>query len=71
MMPTYNQLAASSLLNQQYNAALGLGTINNLLSTSDVSNVIMYTFLQHYGLSVAVYHMAAVVQAPLCLFLIL
>uniref|UniRef100_A0A3B4VEK1 LSM family member 14B n=1 Tax=Seriola dumerili TaxID=41447 RepID=A0A3B4VEK1_SERDU len=24
MMPTYNQLAASSLLNQQYNAALGL-----------------------------------------------
>ncbi|XP_051272513.1 protein LSM14 homolog B-like isoform X2 [Dicentrarchus labrax] len=25
MMPTYNQLAASSLLNQQYNAALGLG----------------------------------------------
>lgn len=26
MMPTYNQLAASSLLNQQYSAALGLGT---------------------------------------------
>ncbi|XP_061902762.1 protein LSM14 homolog B-like isoform X1 [Entelurus aequoreus] len=25
MMPTYNQLAANSLLNQQYNAALGLG----------------------------------------------
>uniref|UniRef100_A0A3Q0RZI8 LSM family member 14B n=1 Tax=Amphilophus citrinellus TaxID=61819 RepID=A0A3Q0RZI8_AMPCI len=25
MMPTYNQLAASSLLNQQYSAALGLG----------------------------------------------
>ncbi|KAK5934459.1 hypothetical protein CgunFtcFv8_014859 [Champsocephalus gunnari] len=25
MMPTYNQLAATSLLNQQYNAALGLG----------------------------------------------
>ncbi|XP_020489446.2 protein LSM14 homolog B [Labrus bergylta] len=25
MMPTYNQLAASSLLSQQYNAALGLG----------------------------------------------
>ncbi|XP_029948064.1 protein LSM14 homolog B-like [Salarias fasciatus] len=25
MMPNYNQLAASSLLNQQYNAALGLG----------------------------------------------
>lgn len=25
VMPTYNQLAASSLLNQQYNAALGLG----------------------------------------------
>lgn len=27
MMPTYNQLAATSLLNQQYNAALGLGII--------------------------------------------
>ncbi|XP_059185592.1 protein LSM14 homolog B-like isoform X2 [Centropristis striata] len=25
MMPTYNQLAATTLLNQQYNAALGLG----------------------------------------------
>ncbi|KAK5872936.1 hypothetical protein PBY51_013594 [Eleginops maclovinus] len=25
MMPTYNQLAATSLLNQQYNSALGLG----------------------------------------------
>lgn len=25
VMPTYNQLAASSLLNQQYNTALGLG----------------------------------------------
>lgn len=28
MMPTFNQLAASSLLNQQYNAALGLSTDN-------------------------------------------
>lgn len=28
-MPTYNQLAASSLLNQQY-AALGLGTVYNV-----------------------------------------
>lgn len=30
MMPTYNQLAATSLLNQQYNAALGLGTVIDL-----------------------------------------
>lgn len=29
-MPTYNQLAASSLLNQQYNAALGMGTVTGL-----------------------------------------
>uniref|UniRef100_A0A8C5EH34 LSM family member 14B n=1 Tax=Gouania willdenowi TaxID=441366 RepID=A0A8C5EH34_GOUWI len=29
MMPTYNQLAATSLLNQQYNAALGLGEHTN------------------------------------------
>lgn len=29
-MPTYNQLAATSLLNQQYNAALGLGTVYNI-----------------------------------------
>lgn len=36
MMPTYNQLAASSLLNQQYSAALGLGKIHDALDRSDV-----------------------------------
>lgn len=35
-MPTYNQLAATSLLNQQYSAALGLGTVNDILDTSDI-----------------------------------
>lgn len=33
-MPTYNQLAATSLLNQQYNAALGLGIVKWTLLTS-------------------------------------
>lgn len=32
VMPTYNQLAASSLLSQQYNAALGLGDACSRLS---------------------------------------
>lgn len=35
MLPTYNQLAASSLLNQQYNAALGLGKVHDVVDKSD------------------------------------
>lgn len=35
MLPTYNQLAASSLLNQQYNAALGLGKVPDVVDKSD------------------------------------
>lgn len=44
MMPTYNQLAASSLLNQQYSAALGLGKIHDALDRSDVWHVIFGPF---------------------------
>lgn len=40
MMPTYNQLAASSLLSQQYNAALGFG------------NVLVIFFLHSFMLSI-------------------
>lgn len=32
-IPAYNQLAASSLLNQQYAAALGLGKLNIFVSS--------------------------------------
>lgn len=59
MMPTYNQLAASSLLNQQYNAALGLGTVIDLLDTSAVSER-LYSSTGVWGWS----HMSAVGQSP-------
>lgn len=49
-MPTYNQLAASSLLNQQYNAALGLGTIIDLLDASDVSQRLYFSTVDRLGL---------------------
>lgn len=36
VMPTYNQLAASSLLSQQYNTALGLGDTCSTMITTPV-----------------------------------
>lgn len=57
MMPTYNQLAATSLLNQQYNAALGLGA-------ADASNISVFL-----NVDVADSH-SAVDPNPSCTFLL-
>lgn len=68
IMPTYNQLAASSLLNQQYNAALGLGKMHDVLDRS--TRYIWALFSpQYYGLYVAVSHVCVYSRSSATMFI--